>query len=107
MNIKHNTPAFRAGYVAIIGRPNTGKSTLLNRLLGQRLAIVTPKPQTTRHRLLGILTEPTYQALLLDTPGIIDPKYALHRLMKQEIEKALEDADVILLLLDATEPVFD
>ncbi len=98
---------FRSGYVAIIGRPNAGKSTLLNRLLGHRLAIVTPKPQTTRHRILGILNGPNYQALLLDTPGILDPKYTLQELMKQEVEKALQDADVILLLLDATEPVYE
>lgn len=98
---------FRAGYVALIGRPNAGKSTLLNTLLGHRLAIVTPKPQTTRHRILGILNGPGYQALLLDTPGILDPKYTLQRLMKQEIERALAEADVILLLIDVTSPVFD
>jgi GTP-binding protein Era len=95
---------FRAGYVAIIGRPNAGKSTLLNRLLGHRLAIVTPKPQTTRHRILGILNGPDYQALLLDTPGILDPKYALHQFMKEEIKKALDDSDVVLLVIDATQP---
>ncbi len=98
---------FRSGYVAIIGRPNAGKSTLLNRLIGHRLAIVTPKPQTTRHQILGILNGPDYQALLLDTPGILDPKYALQRLMKEEIEKALGDADAILLVIDATAPVCD
>ncbi len=102
-----NHERFRAGYIAIIGRPNAGKSTLLNRLLGHRLAIVTPKPQTTRHRILGILNGNGHQALLLDTPGILDPKYALQQLMKKEIEKALEDADAILLLLDATEPVYE
>ncbi|MCL6465698.1 MAG: GTPase Era [candidate division WOR-3 bacterium] len=95
---------FRAGYVAIIGRPNAGKSTLLNQLLGHRLAIVTPKPQTTRHRILGILNGPDYQALLLDTPGILDPKYALHQFMKEEIKKALDDSDVVLLVIDATQP---
>ncbi|MGB9742053.1 MAG: GTPase Era [bacterium] len=99
--------SFRAGYVAIIGRPNAGKSTLLNRLLGYRLSIVTPKPQTTRHRILGILNGENYQLLLLDTPGILDPRYTLQQMMKQEIERALADADVILLLLDATCPVFD
>ncbi|MEO0049878.1 MAG: GTPase Era, partial [candidate division WOR-3 bacterium] len=99
--------SFRAGYVAIIGRPNAGKSTLLNRLLGQRLAIVTPKPQTTRHRVLGILNGNGYQMLLLDTPGILDPKYVLQEMMKKEIQKALADADVILLLIDATEPVYE
>ncbi len=95
---------FRAGYVAIIGRPNAGKSTLLNRLLGHRLAIVTPKPQTTRHRILGILNGPDYQALLLDTPGILDPKYTLHKFMKEEIKKALDDSDVVLLVIDAAQP---
>lgn len=107
MPVASSGEAFRAGYVAIIGRPNTGKSTLLNRLLGHRLAIVTPKPQTTRHRILGILNGNGYQALLLDTPGILDPKYVLQEMMKKEIEKALKDADVILLLLDATEPVYE
>ncbi|MEO0009614.1 MAG: GTPase Era [candidate division WOR-3 bacterium] len=102
-----NESTFRSGYIALIGRPNAGKSTLLNALLGHRLAIVTPKPQTTRHRILGILNGPDYQALLLDTPGILDPKYTLQKLMKQEIERALADADVILLLIDATDPVFE
>ncbi|MEO0026120.1 MAG: GTPase Era [candidate division WOR-3 bacterium] len=102
-----NESTFRSGYIALIGRPNAGKSTLLNTLLGHRLAIVTPKPQTTRHRILGILNGPNYQALLLDTPGILDPKYTLQKLMKQEIERALADADVILLLIDATDPVFE
>ncbi|MCX7731876.1 MAG: GTPase Era [candidate division WOR-3 bacterium] len=102
-----NESTFRSGYIALIGRPNAGKSTLLNTLLGHRLAIVTPKPQTTRHRILGILNGPNYQALLLDTPGILDPKYTLQKLMKQEIERALADADVILLLIDVTGPVFE
>ncbi|MEO0023299.1 MAG: GTPase Era [candidate division WOR-3 bacterium] len=102
-----NESTFRSGYIALIGRPNAGKSTLLNTLLGHRLAIVTPKPQTTRHRILGILNGPDYQALLLDTPGILDPKYTLQKLMKQEIERALADADVILLLIDVTDPVFE
>lgn len=102
-----NESTFRSGYIALIGRPNAGKSTLLNTLLGHRLAIVTPKPQTTRHRILGILNGPDYQALLLDTPGILDPKYTLQKLMKQEIERALADADIILLLIDVTDPVFE
>ena len=101
------SPPFRSGYIAIIGRPNAGKSTILNRLIGHRIAIVTPKPQTTRHRILGILNGPDYQALLLDTPGILDPKYALQRLMKEEIERALNDADVVLMVIDATAPVCD
>jgi GTP-binding protein Era len=91
----------RAGFVAIIGAPNVGKSTLLNCLLGRHLAPVAPRPQTTRHRLLGILNTPGAQAVFLDTPGLLDPKYALQRLMRQEIEAALKDADVLLAVLDA------
>ncbi len=98
---------FRAGYVAIVGLPNVGKSTLLNRLLGVHLAAVAPRPQTTRHRILGILNGPGYQALFLDTPGLLDPKYALQQQMRREIGLALEDADLVLLLLDATRPAED
>ncbi len=98
---------FRAGYVAIIGRPNAGKSTLINQLLRHRLAIVTPKPQTTRHQILGILNGENYQAVLIDTPGILTPKYPLQEFMKQEVEKALTDADLVTLLIDVTTPVFE
>ena len=98
---------FRSGYVAIVGLPNVGKSTLLNRLLGVHLAAVAPRPQTTRHRLLGILNGLGYQALFLDTPGLLDPKYALQRQMRREIGLALEDADLLLLLVDATRPAED
>lgn len=93
---------FRAGYVAIVGEPNVGKSTLVNRLIGRRLAIVSPRPQTTRHRLLGILNGKDYQAVLLDTPGLMSPRYALQRLMRREADGALADADVIVFMLDAT-----
>lgn len=92
----------RAGYVAIVGRPNVGKSTLLNTLLGQKLSIVSPKPQTTRHRVLGILNEEKAQVIFLDTPGVIEPQYLLHRSMMRAVEEALQDADVVLLLVDAT-----
>ncbi|MGQ9678558.1 MAG: GTPase Era [bacterium] len=97
---------FRVGYVAIVGRPNAGKSTLLNQLLNHYLAIVTPKPQTTRQRILGILNGPNYQVLLIDTPGILDPKYTLHKFMKEETKLALDDSDLILMLIDATQPEF-
>lgn len=93
---------FRSGYVAIIGLPNVGKSTLLNRLLGVHLAAVAPRPQTTRHRILGILNGPGFQALFLDTPGLLEPKYALQRHMRREIDLALKDADLVLLVLDAS-----
>ncbi len=93
---------FRSGYVAIIGLPNVGKSTLLNCLLGHHLAAVAPRPQTTRHKLLGILNLPGCQAVFLDTPGLLDPKYALQRLMKQEIENAVKDADLLLAVIDGT-----
>ncbi|MEO0081224.1 MAG: GTPase Era [candidate division WOR-3 bacterium] len=95
---------FRAGYVALIGLPNVGKSTLLNRLVGQYVSIVAPRPQTTRHRVLGILNGDGFQLLLLDTPGLLKPAYKLQELMEKEIERAFEDADVVLLLLDATNP---
>jgi GTP-binding protein Era len=95
-------PAFRSGYVALLGVPNAGKSTLVNRLLGLHLAAVAPRPQTTRHRILGILNGPGFQALLLDTPGLLEPKYALQRLMRREIDRALADADLLLLVVDAT-----
>ncbi|QEH41048.1 GTPase Era [Chitinophaga sp. XS-30] len=91
----------RAGFVNIFGKPNAGKSTLLNALLGEKLAIVSPKVQTTRHRITGILTEPGYQVVFSDTPGIIDPKYKLHEKMMGAVRSALEDADVALLLMDA------
>jgi GTP-binding protein Era len=91
----------KAGFVNIFGPPNAGKSTLLNALLGEKLAIVSPKVQTTRHRILGILTEESYQIIFSDTPGIIDPQYKLHSKMMQQVRSAVEDADVALLMVDA------
>jgi len=91
---------FKSGYVAIIGKPNVGKSTLLNSLLKYKLSIVTPKPQTTRHRILGILNGEDYQALFIDTPGMMKPAYPLQKLMQREIKSALEDADLILLMIE-------
>src|SRR5580704_12589380 len=90
----------KSGFVAIFGKPNAGKSTLLNALLGEKLAIVSHKVQTTRHRIKGILTEKGYQIVFSDTPGIIEPKYKLHEKMMQTVKTALEDADVALLLVD-------
>jgi GTP-binding protein Era len=95
----------QAGFVNIFGLPNAGKSTLMNALLGEQLAITSPKVQTTRHRIAGILTEPGYQIVFSDTPGIIEPKYGLHRKMMQQVKNALEDADVALLVHDIREPM--
>jgi GTP-binding protein Era len=93
----------KSGFVNIFGRPNAGKSTLLNALMGEKLAIVSPKVQTTRHRIKGILTEKEYQIIFSDTPGIIEPRYKLHEKMMLAVKNALEDADVALLLVDMKE----
>ncbi len=90
----------KAGFVNIFGKPNAGKSTLLNALMGEKLAIVSHKVQTTRHRIKGILTSNDYQVILSDTPGIIQPEYKLHEKMMQAVKNSLEDADLALLLVD-------
>ncbi len=90
----------KAGFVNIFGKPNAGKSTLLNALMGEKLAIVSHKVQTTRHRIKGILTTEDYQIIFSDTPGIIEPKYKLHEKMMQAVKGSLEDADVAILLVD-------
>jgi GTPase len=92
----------RSGYVALIGKPNVGKSTLMNALVGRKLSIVTPKPQTTRHRILGILSADTYQIIFLDTPGIIKPKYGLQEAMMQAVDAALAETDLLLFMADAS-----
>ena len=94
----------RVGYVALAGRPNAGKSTLFNAFLGQRLSIVTAKPQTTRSRILGILTRPQSQIIFLDTPGLLDASYKLHETMASQIDQAARQADLVLLLFDASHP---
>lgn len=93
----------KSGFINIFGRPNAGKSTLFNALMEEKLAIVSPKVQTTRHRIKGILTEKDYQLVFSDTPGFIDPKYKLHEKMMEAVKNALEDADVALLLVDVKE----
>jgi GTPase len=93
----------KSGFINIFGRPNAGKSTLLNALMGEKLAIVSPKVQTTRHRIKGILNDPAYQLIFSDTPGIIEPKYKLHEKMMQAVKSALEDADVAVFLVDITD----
>jgi len=100
-----DAPEFRSGYVAIVGRPNAGKSTLLNALLGQKLSIVSPKPQTTRHKILGIMNEPGVQAVFMDTPGMIEPKYLLQSVMMKSVQSSLRDADLTLFLRDVSEDV--
>jgi GTP-binding protein Era len=96
------SPDHRSGYVAVVGKPNVGKSTLVNALIGHKVAIVSPKPQTTRRRILGILTRPEAQILFLDTPGIHEPKQALNRYMMREVQAALTDCDVILFVTDVS-----
>ena len=90
----------RAGYVTIIGNPNVGKSTLLNALLGEQLSIITPKAQTTRHRILGMLNGDDYQIVFSDTPGIIKPAYAMQEGMMDFVRASFEDADVFLYLVE-------
>ena len=97
------TKPHRAGFVSIIGKPNVGKSTLMNALVGERLSIVTSKAQTTRHRILGILNGDDFQLIYSDTPGIIQPKYELHNAMMSFVYSSLEDADVVLFVTDIYE----
>jgi GTPase len=97
-------PPTRSGHVALVGRPNVGKSTLLNALVGEKLSIVTPRAQTTRESVTGILTTPTMQAIFVDTPGLLEPRYVLQRAMHETALEALRDADVAVLLLDGTRP---
>jgi GTP-binding protein Era len=100
-------PGFRCGYAAIIGQPNVGKSTLMNCLLEQKISIVTRKPQTTRHKILGVLSTNKAQVIFLDTPGLIKPRYALHEAMMASAASAIADADVLLLMSDATRKGFE
>ena len=96
---------YRAGFAAIVGRPNAGKSTLVNRLVGQKIAIVTSKPQTTRNRIQGIVTREHAQVVLIDTPGLHDAKTVLNKQMMREVAAALEGIDVLVLMVDTTEVV--
>jgi len=99
-----NKQAFRSGFVAIVGRPNAGKSTLVNRLVGQKIAIVTSKPQTTRNRIQGIVTSSAGQIVFIDTPGLHEANSALGRQMMQEVAAALEGIEVLLLMTDVSRP---
>ena len=91
---------FKSGFVSIVGKPNVGKSSLMNKLMGENLSIITAKAQTTRHRIMGILNGDNYQIVYSDTPGILEPKYALHEAMMSFVKVSLEDADCILLVVE-------
>lgn len=93
----------RAGFVSIIGKPNVGKSTLMNQMVGERLSIITSKAQTTRHRIMGILSGHDFQVIYSDTPGIIKPEYELHNSMMHFVRSSLEDADIVLFVTDIYE----
>jgi GTP-binding protein Era len=94
--------SFRSGFVAVLGRPNVGKSTFVNRLVGQKVAIVTPRPQTTRNRILGIINRPHAQVVLIDTPGIHRPSTFLGRQMMTEVSQALDGIDLLALMIEAS-----
>jgi len=98
MDSKH-----KSGFVNIVGKPNVGKSTLMNALVGEKLAIITSKAQTTRHRIMGILNGENFQIIYSDTPGILDPKYKLHDSMMEFVNTAFTDADIILFVVDITD----
>ena len=102
--MESNKKTFKSGFVAIVGKPNVGKSTLINDFLGCKLSIVTPKPQTTRKKIMGVLTKEEYQIVFYDTPGIMEPKYELQKYMVKEAYEAIEDADVILMMAEPFEP---
>ena len=99
--------AHKAGYVSIVGKPNAGKSTLLNALMGEKISIVSHKVQTTRHRILGILNDNATQIIFSDTPGMIDPKYPLQKAMMNSVNSSLIDADLLMLVTSIDEPVWE
>lgn len=103
MNTQTQSNSHKAGFVSIVGKPNVGKSTLMNILVGERLSIITSKAQTTRHRILGILNGENFQIIYSDTPGILKPEYELHQSMMRFVDQALTDADVILFVTDLYE----
>lgn len=103
-NTVPQNPPHKSGFVTIVGRPNVGKSTLFNAFMQQKLAIVSPRPQTTRTRMMGIITEAAYQMIFLDTPGLLKPRHKLDEFMVETAVETFADADVILYLVDASEP---
>lgn len=94
---------FKSGFISIVGRPNVGKSSLMNKLVGENLSIITAKAQTTRHRIMGILNGEDFQIVYSDTPGILEPKYSLHEAMMSYVKVSLEDADVVLLVVELSD----
>ena len=103
-NLNNDLPeGHKAGFVNIVGSPNVGKSTLMNKLVGERLSIINSKAQTTRHRIMGMVNEPGYQIVYSDTPGVLDPAYKLQEGMMKFVKTALQDADVLLLVTDIFE----
>lgn len=107
MPISGFSPEYQAGFVAIIGRPNVGKSTLMNALTGEKLSITSHKASTTRHRIFGIMTGENFQMVYSDTPGLIAPAYELQKNMMHQVQMALEDADLILAITDNLKPGID
>ncbi|MFN2373769.1 MAG: GTPase Era [Cyclonatronaceae bacterium] len=101
---EHEAGQHKSGYIAIIGKPNAGKSTLLNQVMSIKLSIATHKPQTTRHRILGIYSDDDCQIILMDTPGVITPKYKLQEAMMAFVDRARTDADIVLHVVDAADP---
>jgi len=95
---------FKSGFVAIVGKPNAGKSTLLNRLIGEKIAIVSPKPQTTRNTILGILSKENFQIVFVDTPGLIEPKNLLNRCLIDSASQAVKEVDLVYHITDVTDP---
>ena len=100
---EENTPAYKSGFVNIVGNPNVGKSTLMNDLVGERISIITSKAQTTRHRIMGIVNAPDYQIVFSDTPGVLKPKYKMQEGMLAFSQSALTDADILLYVTDVVE----
>jgi len=103
MDSNQTNPQHKAGFVNIVGNPNVGKSTLMNRLVGERMSIITPKAQTTRHRITGIVNAPEYQIVFSDTPGVLKPRYRMQEAMLSFSEEALTDADILLYVTDVIE----